>query len=197
MLGAAVAAIAVALAGSAEAATHIVDFENYNVGDVILGPVPGLPFSALAVRGEIVAGPTGNALKLTAIPSLDNVGFYLRDRFTGTWSDPDTHTGKIVYQPVLASMDYFSSIDATLQVLSHWGTPVFGLDGGSWSSLSMNHTVDETTYYVRTSTPYLLIDNLAFVENYGVVPEPATWAMMIAGFGLTGAVIRRRRPSYV
>lgn len=27
----------------------------------------------------------------------------------------------------------------------------------------------------------------------GVVPEPATWAMMIAGFGLVGAAVRRRR----
>lgn len=28
------------------------------------------------------------------------------------------------------------------------------------------------------------------------VPEPATWAMMIAGFGLAGAAIRRRRQTY-
>ena len=28
----------------------------------------------------------------------------------------------------------------------------------------------------------------------GAVPEPATWAMLIAGFGLVGAVARRRRP---
>ncbi|QMW23365.1 PEP-CTERM sorting domain-containing protein [Sandaracinobacteroides saxicola] len=27
----------------------------------------------------------------------------------------------------------------------------------------------------------------------GVVPEPATWAMMIAGFGLVGGAMRRRR----
>jgi hypothetical protein len=26
----------------------------------------------------------------------------------------------------------------------------------------------------------------------GAVPEPATWAMMIAGFGMTGAALRRR-----
>jgi hypothetical protein len=27
----------------------------------------------------------------------------------------------------------------------------------------------------------------------GAVPEPASWAMLIAGFGLTGAAMRRRR----
>lgn len=30
-------------------------------------------------------------------------------------------------------------------------------------------------------------------EPSGPVPEPASWAMMIAGFGLTGAMLRRRR----
>lgn len=28
----------------------------------------------------------------------------------------------------------------------------------------------------------------------GAVPEPASWAMMLVGFGLTGALLRRRRP---
>jgi hypothetical protein len=34
----------------------------------------------------------------------------------------------------------------------------------------------------------------AFIQlvNGGAVPEPATWAMMIAGFGLVGAMARRR-----
>jgi hypothetical protein len=30
-------------------------------------------------------------------------------------------------------------------------------------------------------------------EKSAIVPEPATWAMMILGFGLTGSLIRRRR----
>jgi len=31
----------------------------------------------------------------------------------------------------------------------------------------------------------------------GAVPEPATWAMMIMGFGLAGAALRRRAPALV
>lgn len=35
--------------------------------------------------------------------------------------------------------------------------------------------------------------SIARVSQYQIVPEPATWAMMIAGFGLVGAAARRRR----
>lgn len=31
------------------------------------------------------------------------------------------------------------------------------------------------------------------ISDVGAVPEPATWAMMITGFGLTGGAMRRRR----
>ena len=35
-------------------------------------------------------------------------------------------------------------------------------------------------------------DNLVFGQAPGAVPEPASWAMMIAGFGLCGQQMRRR-----
>jgi hypothetical protein len=35
--------------------------------------------------------------------------------------------------------------------------------------------------------------NVASASQGGVVPEPATWGLMISGFGLTGAMLRRRR----
>ncbi len=37
------------------------------------------------------------------------------------------------------------------------------------------------------------ISHIQFYGTQGVIPEPATWAMLIAGFGLVGSVMRRRR----
>ncbi len=33
--------------------------------------------------------------------------------------------------------------------------------------------------------------------NVGAVPEPASWAMMVAGFGLVGGAVRRRNMARV
>ncbi len=53
-----------------------------------------------------------------------------------------------------------------------------------------------------TSTVYALVNDTFYSNNTGAfeatvtaatVPEPASWALLIAGFGLTGAAMRRRR----
>lgn len=40
---------------------------------------------------------------------------------------------------------------------------------------------------------YALMQGPATLQITNAVPEPASWAMMIAGFGLTGGALRRRR----
>jgi hypothetical protein len=47
--------------------------------------------------------------------------------------------------------------------------------------------VTGTTQFIRPYTGNLSAD---------AVPEPATWAMMLAGFGLVGFAMRRRRQSH-
>lgn len=41
---------------------------------------------------------------------------------------------------------------------------------------------------------YVIIDNLRYaLASPGAVPEPSTWAMMLLGFGVVGASVRRRK----
>jgi hypothetical protein len=47
---------------------------------------------------------------------------------------------------------------------------------------------------VQGSTPNASYSGvITFAPNVAAVPEPGTWALMIAGFGGAGAVLRRRR----
>ncbi len=65
----------------------------------------------------------------------------------------------------------------------------FGLvtrDSGTFSSIF----TDRFRFTATGGDNYYALSQF---EAYGVVPEPASWAMLIAGFGLVGAAARRRR----
>ena len=52
---------------------------------------------------------------------------------------------------------------------------------------SPNFTFDSTGFSLAVTGP----------EATGAIPEPATWAMMLLGFGGLGSVLRRRRSRVV
>ena len=58
------------------------------------------------------------------------------------------------------------------------------------NTLTVNYNVDAASSAVAAGYSGNL--TLAPVVS-AVVPEPATWAMMMAGFGIVGAGLRRRR----
>lgn len=67
----------------------------------------------------------------------------------------------------------------------------YGGQSGDFNIFASNGAAPNGTFYFQLTT--------AGGENIGVtsiapgVPEPTSWAMLITGFGLTGAAMRRRR----
>ena len=89
------------------------------------------------------------------------------DKLYGVYQDTD-----IGYPAVLAAFDTTGAVSSTNVVGEYFG-------GGALAPLQFR------------------LAGLAFVDSAGgggsVLPEPGTWLMMLGGFGLTGALVRRRR----
>lgn len=88
--------------------------------------------------------------------------------------------------------------------IDHYGVDI---DAGVVGAPQLGFTYPTSPFVVQSTTPdsYRLVvsdfDNNRLNNQGGVslritaVPEPATWALMIGGFGLTGAMLRRRSGS--
>ena len=75
--------------------------------------------------------------------------------------------------------------DGTVNILDQTFTP-------GWSSSSF--TIQSSSYGDSYDSPYYSFTGVwDFAGSTVTVPEPATWALMIVGFGLTGTMLRRGR----
>jgi hypothetical protein len=124
-------------------------------------------------------GKTGSPITLAVIGKIDAPATtgafgsitYDPGNMTGTWSLP----GYLVdYISVKAAREFLLYKLPTPGASGTWST--LGLLTGGGKQPEMSHI---QFYGTRGAEP-------------PVVPEPATWAMMIAGFGLVGAAMRRR-----
>jgi hypothetical protein len=82
-----------------------------------------------------------------------------------------------------ASFGPFSVGNAALNTL-------FEDTGGTFANINATGTFSFSANGNTDERPRLWVQ---VGEKSAIVPEPATWAMMILGFGLTGSLIRRRR----
>ena len=87
--------------------------------------------------------------------------------------------------------DVFSTVDAFTGVTINAATNYLGFDAS-------RVTFDANNIYVNlqglTANGTITLD---IKGSTGAVPEPAAWAMMLAGFGLVGAAMRRRSTTTV
>lgn len=68
----------------------------------------------------------------------------------------------------------------------------FGIASGSYTYLAFEDILGHHNGVRRSDFDYNDAQ-YAFVNLTNVVPEPATWAMLIAGFGMVGFALRRRK----
>lgn len=126
-----------------------------------------------------LTNPTG----LAALASLGapSTGIFLEPKLEGL----NSTTGVINFNTLLTGMTVFA-LHAGGAGDGNQGTFFFQFDAGAG--------VDVITITDRLNSNATGLSNAAlFQTGQGAVPEPATWAMMLLGFGAMGVSIRRRR----
>jgi hypothetical protein len=114
------------------------------------------------------------------------------DQFTGV----TVNSLSIPYQPQLA-FSYIRSVDVLRVGAANQSSQMSGSSNDFTLSIGAASLANHDSVYTAFSfananvTNFFRANELRIADVTGV-PEPASWALMIAGFGLAGAALRRR-----
>ncbi len=189
------------LFGTANAAT--INFGSFTAGTVLTNQVAGLTFSmsggpttatapivgygyfdavlSLNNSGNFGSGtdgyPTGATVTIDFASSVSGVSFTFNNYGNNTGNDSIYQAfdaaNALISSGSLANVNGFSLVN-----VAGSGIKSLVISNGSGGGYNWVYGVGELTYN-------------------GGVPEPAAWAMMLAGFGLVGAAMRRRQTAQV
>lgn len=180
-----------------------IDFESAN----LLSDIQGLAGNGQIVSGFLsgqYAAPFGNLTKYLSVPqsgsggsaTLNLTGYNFGgvvDGFSFYWGSIDTYNRLVVNTTLNGNAQ-------TLNFAFDGSNPPPPADGSQQSAANnrrvyFNLAQGETLNSIEfVSNGYAFeLDDIVFTGT--AVPEPATWAMMIAGFGFVGASMRARRRS--
>jgi hypothetical protein len=202
---AAAAAFSAAPAFAVDIGLQNASFEDQHVGSYCYFHNPSITACATGVWSMPDIGNSGIISETdTAWPGHDAVdggyfGFvqmagYMQQTFTAAtsgnftlnWFDAgrDYHggyDGDQSYDVLLNDASIYSGGTTSGQAFTQRTSSIFHLDAGQSYVLKF-----------EGHSPY---DNTSFIDaiTANAVPEPASWAMMLGGFGLVGGALRRRR----
>jgi PEP-CTERM motif len=87
----------------------------------------------------------------------------------------------------------FEALFGSNQLFSLTNSAAFGYTTFSTTSTAVGAST-ALSFSFRQDPAFFSLDNISVTAVSGAVPEPATWAMMLLGFGMVGASMRRRHP---
>ena len=196
--------VALAVAGSAQAMTLVSSSNGPDTGplpgqtvlyDFESGTPAGLSGNFAIVQGSVAgqyAAPLGDDTHYLTVPLNGSTG-------SATLALAQPLTSLSLYWGSIDTYNTISFADAggnSLGSFTGADIPPAPADGSQGNALN-NRRVNFDFGGSSASSVTFASGNKAFeVDNIaGSVPEPTTWAMLIAGMGMVGAAARRRRSS--
>ncbi|NJC34466.1 hypothetical protein GGR88_001980 [Sphingomonas jejuensis] len=183
---AALAMPAMTYAAGAHAATVIVDQSNlgdatrefsnfFSLGQSFTPTATSISFASFQLRASGTAAIT--------VQLYEGAGF--SGALLGTSDAVTINTTLAMTQFTFAPITLTPGQLYTLRLSSSTGT---------FAARATENLYARGDYYNASGVPATAFIDLIFSEGYSsAVPEPASWAMMISGFGLVGAAVRRRK----
>ncbi len=127
----------------------------------------------------------GNSPNSNGTPNLI-LGFGVSDLITIM----RTGGGLFNLQSFDMSVSFFSDVSPNIVLVN--GTQLTIDATNTTYNVNLNNVNSVTISGLSSGDGYWQADNFNYT-NGGAVPEPATWALMILGFGAAGAAMRRQR----
>jgi len=192
-----------ALPSAANAAIVVLDFEGLAngapVGNFYAPDYTFSPATLALIDGD--AGGTGN---FANEPSPSTIMFFLDSNNAVLNATNGFTTGFSFYysSSTAATVNVYDGANATGNILASISLAAQGFDNCSgdpngsfcnWSPIGVSFSGTAFSIDFGGTANQTGYDNITFGSKNPGIPEPAAWAMMLAGFGLVGSAMRRRQ----